>query len=82
MTVKQSNTFDFEGTTYDGRHGGPFDRGSADSYYRRGYHPHYFVGDTYTSEMVTLAEMTPQEIVEYTAGYNYNERSGDFKDWG
>ena len=25
---------------YDQRHGGPWDRGSADSYYGRGYGPH------------------------------------------
>ncbi len=71
-----------EQTKYDTRHGGPYDRGSADSYYRRGYHPHYFKGDTYSSEMVTLAEMTAEEITAYTAGYNDNEESGCFKDWG
>jgi hypothetical protein len=32
--------------------------------------------------MVTLAEMTAEEITAYTAGYNYNERFGDKKDWG
>ena len=26
---------------YDERHGGPWDRGSADSYYGRGSNPHY-----------------------------------------
>ena len=72
----------FEGNLYDQRHGGPFDRGAADSYYHRGYHPHYFRGDTFTSEMVTLAEMTAEEITAYTAGYNYNEKFGDKKDWG
>ncbi len=66
----------------DTRHGGPYDRGSADSYYGRGYHPHYFKGDTYSSEMVSLAEMTAEEITAYTAGYNDNEDSGCFKDWG
>ena len=34
---------------YDKRHGGPFDRGGADSYYGRGRNPHYFVGATYSS---------------------------------
>jgi hypothetical protein len=71
-----------EQTKYDTRHGGPYDRGSADSYYGRGYHPHYFKGDTYSSEMVSLAEMTAEEITAYTAGYNDNEDSGCFKDWG
>ncbi len=73
---------EFEGNLYDQRHGGPFDRGAADSYYHRGYHPHYFQGDTFSSEMVTLGEMTAEEITAYTAGYNYNERFGDKKDWG
>jgi len=65
----------------DRRHGGPYDRGSADSYYRRGYNPHYYKGDTGTSDRVTLKDMTPDEIVAYTAGYNDNEESGDHKEW-
>ena len=28
---------------YDRRHGGPFDRGGADSYYGRGLDPHYYL---------------------------------------
>ena len=55
---------------YDNRHGGPFDRGGADYYYGRSYESHYYVGDTYSSERVELANMTAQQIVEYTAGYN------------
>lgn len=67
---------------YDTRHGGPWDRGSADSYYDRGYSPHYFKGDTYNSPRVDLADMTAEEITAYTAGYNNNEQLGDKKDWG
>ena len=66
----------------DTRHGGPYDRGSADSYYRRGYTPHFYKGDTGSSERVNLKDMTPDEIVAYTAGYNDNEYEGNFKDWG
>ena len=69
-------------TQYDQRHGGAFDRGSADSYYHRGFAPHYYRGDTYGSERVELANMTAEEIVAYTAGFNYNEQHGDKKDWG
>ena len=76
-----SEAIEFQGVAYDRRHGGPFDRGSADSYYNRGYHPHYFKGDTYTSEMVTLAEMTAAEITAYTAGYTNNELFGDKKSY-
>jgi len=74
-------TLEFEGVTYDARHGGPFDRGSADSYYHREFKPHYFVGGTYNSDKVELADMTAEEIVAYTAGYNFNEESGNKKEW-
>ena len=66
---------------YDQRHGGPFDRGSADSYYQRQYNPHYYVAGTSTSERVETANMTVEEIVAYTAGYNWNEKYGDKKNY-
>ena len=72
---------EFEGRLYDQRHGGPFDRGAADSYYHRPYDPHYYVGDTHASPRVELSNMTAEEITAYTAGYNYNERFGDKKEW-
>ena len=65
----------------DKRHGGPYDRGGADSYYRRGYHPHYYLGDTYNSSRIELENMNPEEIVAYTKGYNENEDLGNFKEW-
>ncbi len=66
---------------YDERHGGPYDRGSADSYYRRGYNPHYYVGGTHQSEKIEKGQMTPEEIEAYNAGYDDNEQDGNFKDW-
>jgi hypothetical protein len=66
---------------YDERHGGPYDRGGADSYYRRGFNPHYFVGDTYRSDAVTIDGMTPEEIMAYKAGYDDNEAFGSFKEY-
>jgi len=66
---------------YNQRHGGPYDRGMADSYYRRGFDPHYFVGDSYNSPRITLEQMTAAEITAYTAGYRYNEELGDHKEW-
>ena len=68
--------------TYDTRHGGPWDRGSADSYYRRGKNPHYFKGDTYQSEEVKESQMTAEEIEAYLAGYEQNEAERNFKDYG
>lgn len=67
---------------YDARHGGPYDRGSADSYYGRGFNPHYFEGDTAVTPRVEMAQMTADEITAYTAGFNDNEQFGDKKDWG
>ncbi len=66
----------------DERHGGPYDRGTCDSYYHRDYNPHYFVGDSYNSPRVELAQMTTREIVEYTFGYKANEEARNFKDLG
>ena len=68
--------------TYDKRHGGPYDRGSADSYYRRGFNPHYFVEGTYKSPCIKMEDMIPKEIVDYTKGFNDNEEDGNHKDWG
>lgn len=64
---------------YDQRHGGPYDRGSADAYYHRPFEPHFFRGATYQSERVDLANMTAEEITAYTAGYN---QTTERKDWG
>lgn len=62
------------------RHGGPYDRGRADSYYQRGHRPHYFVGDTYNSQEILLEPGTPA-YDEYMQGYEDNEASQNFKDW-
>lgn len=62
------------------RHGGAYDRGSADSYYRRPFRPHYFKGNSYQSAEVTKEQMTEEEIEAYTAGYHDNEEAGHFKD--
>ena len=63
------------------RHGGPYDRGSMDSYYDRGSQPHYYVGPTHGGKRVEEADMTPEEIEEYYRGYNDNERARNFKNW-
>lgn len=64
---------------YDQRHGGPFDRGSADSYYNRSKRPHYFVGGTAMSPEVT--NLTESELEAYNAGYEWNEIFGGKKDY-
>ena len=67
---------------YDTRHGGPYDRGSSDSYYGRRFNPHYYKGATKQSPLVELKDMTVEQITAYTVGYRDNEMFGDRKDWG
>jgi len=66
---------------YDQRHGGAFDRGSADSWYSRPFNPHFYKGGTYQGPRVELADMTVEEITAYTAGYHWNEKFGGKKDY-
>lgn len=63
---------------YSLRHGGPYDRGSADAYYRRHFNPHFFEGDTYKTPRITVEKGTP-EYEAYQAGWNEQDF---FKDWG
>lgn len=63
------------------RHGGPYDRGNADSYYRRPFTPHFYKGDTHNSDIVKLKDMCVKEIAEYTKGFNDNEASAMYKEY-
>ena len=71
----------YENSEISKRHGSPYDRGGADSYYNRSYNPHYFMGATFQSIEVTQEYMTEKEIAEYKKGYEDNEESGDHKEW-
>lgn len=82
--------FDYQGLVFDCtweddnqliRHGGPWDRGSADSYYRRGSNPHFYAGATGSSTRIDQADMTEEQVMEYMAGYAYNEEQGNFKEY-
>jgi hypothetical protein len=61
------------------RHGGLFDRGSADSYYGRPRDPHWYPEGSYNGQKVT--ELNEVEIQAYNAGYDWNEKFGDKKSW-
>lgn len=63
------------------RHGCPFDRGSADSYYGRGRVPHYYTGATHQTTRLEMVDMSETEIAEYHAGYDDNEEFGSKKEW-
>ena len=54
---------------YDKRHGGPFDRGAADAYYRRPFNPHYFVGPTYASERKFIRFDDDENFDAYRSGF-------------
>ena len=64
-------------TEHNTRHGGPYDRGSADRYYGRRFNPHYFVGGTHQTPEIT--DLKPEEIAAYQAGW---DEETDRKDWG
>lgn len=61
------------------RHGGPYDRGSADAYYRRKFDPHYYRGATYSSTRVEQVDMTTEEMIEYTEGWEDAHKQGIYK---
>lgn len=63
---------------YDRRHGGAYDRGSADAYYGREFNPHYFKGASYDSEKVGRDGMDEYDIAAYTAGFNQTIDRKDF----
>lgn len=63
---------------HDQKHGGPYDRGRADSYYRRAFKPHYYAEDR---KLIKEQDMTLAEREAYEAGYSDNEESGDHKDY-
>lgn len=64
------------------RHGGAYDRGSADRYYGTpsgGPEPHYYTGATGASDLITTGAMNPYEIAAYMQGWN---EETDRKDYG
>lgn len=67
---------------YDKRHGGPWDRGSADSYYGRAYDPHYYIGETGKSTRLGITFMSLEDVKSYDAGWLDNENFGNKKEWG
>jgi len=90
MAEAERDYFEYKGIIYDAtfgteltRHGGPFDRGSADSYYRRTPEPHYWPEGTGCGYKTVGKSLTQDDIDEYYAGVAYNETVvQDYKDWG
>ena len=63
-------------------HGSPYDRGTADSYYRRSKKPHFYPNGTYNNPIVIEEFMTTKQVKDYYQGYDANEKDMHFKDWG
>lgn len=61
------------------KHGSLYDRGSADSHYGRMPNPHYGGVGGDSGPRVEVSD--EPSVAEYLAGYEYNERFGDKKDY-
>ena len=42
---------------------------------------HFYPGATGASDRILQAEMTEEQVLEYLAGYAYNEEQGDYKEY-
>jgi hypothetical protein len=62
------------------RHGSLYDRGVSDSYYGRQITPHY--GGTGGASGPRVEVTDADSIVEYLAGYDWNETYGGKKEYG
>jgi hypothetical protein len=82
MFIEQESMVEYKGKSYVQKHGSPFDRGSADSYYGRGLDPHYYPNGTGNAPKLTPPVMTEEQVEAYKAGYAFNEECGDKKNWG
>lgn len=65
---------------YSKKHGGPYDRGSADAYYGRAFDPHYWTNGTGGGDRIKIEKGTP-EYEAYRAGYQDQVNSGEFKEY-
>ena len=65
----------------DQSHGSPYDRGSADAYYRRPRDPHWWPQGTGVGTRVQESDMTPEQLAQYEQGYLEQLASGDFKEY-
>ena len=83
-SILTANVMRNKDAKYDERHGGPYDRGAADSWYIRPRCPHYYGRHGLSNARVRIGidEMTKAEIEAYHAGYDDNEAvSGARKDY-
>lgn len=77
--IGETTTKDYSKIVEFNRHGGAYDRGSADSYYGREFDPHYFVGGTYMSEEVAIMDSNSDDYRAYEQGWKDNEKNNILK---
>ena len=77
--MKIKNTYSIEDSFDRKRHGSLFDRGSADSWYSRPHQPHWYPNGSYNDPRIE--DLTPEQIAEYHAGYEDNEKHCGKKEW-
>ena len=65
----------------DKSHGSPYDRGSADSWYRRPPNAHKWIFSKDNSLGKEVTDLTKKEVYEYNQGFVDNEKEGGHKEW-
>ena len=63
---------------YNTSHGSPYDRGSADAYYRRARDPHWYPAGSFHGKRIGKDDMTTEEIDAYNYGF---DNEADCKEW-
>ena len=77
--IHETHQVEHLGKSYRFTHGDAFDRGMSDNYYRRPRNPHK--GGVGGLSGPRTTELSEQEQADYHAGYDYNDSTGDKKDW-
>ena len=87
-SILTANVIRNKDANHNERHGGPYDRGAADSWFERPRDPHYHgryengEGLVKGPKRIGLDEMTKAEIEAYHAGYDDNEAVPGCRDNG
>lgn len=79
--IDQVHKVEHNERSYTFKHGDPFDRGMSDSYYGRIRGPHKGGVGGESGPRIETNEMSLQEQLDYFAGYDYNESTGEKKSW-
>ena len=85
MTTTDTTLEQFEFMDKHGRydeykkHGGPYDRGSADAWYARAPEPHFYPDGSYQGDRIDEDKMTINQREAYWAGYTIHEADPGYR---